>query len=350
MGLNSTTRLGLQLAAILLALIVLAARFQLRPDDPSDLYPVWLGASEVLRGNDPYRPELSEHIQLKMYGRSLTNYELQHGRDQHRFVYPAYVAFLLAPLTFLSYNTARAIACGLFAALIAASIPFWMRAVDWRPPPAILTWIVVIVLLSPISTRGLSLVQVGVLAGFLLSATALAVARNHLVLAGVFLAAASFKPQLGLLPTAWLILWSLSALEKRWHLLLAWALTLVTLITISAALVPGWIFRFLHSITAYRHYTGAPSAFDAVFGHPWSIIPTSVTFVGLAVVAWKARAADASTRQFAFALTVVLAVTAWAVPANFDTYNQLLSLPMVFLLGRMAKEKNSRHRNTELRA
>jgi hypothetical protein len=348
MKLNSTTRSRLQLAVMLLAFIVLAARFQLRPNDPSDLYPVWLGAGEVLRGSDPYRPELSERIQLKMYGRPLTDDELQHGRDQHRFVYPAFVAFILAPLTFLSYNTAQAIACGLFAALIAVSIPCWMRAVGWRPPPAILAWIVVIVLLSPISRRALSLVQVGVLAGFLLAATARSVARNHLVLAGVLLAISSFKPQVALVPTAWLVLWSLSALEKRWQLLLGWALTLGVLVAASAAVVPEWIVGFLHGMTAYRHYTGAPSAFDAIFGHPWSALPTFIAFVGLAIVAWKARAADASTRQYALALTLALAVTAWAMPANFDTYNQLLSLPMVFLLGRMAEEKNSRLRHAEL--
>ena len=107
---------GLQLVLVLLALFVLAARFRLRPDQPSDLYPVWLGAAEVLHGHDPYRQELSKRIQLQMYGRALTDYELQHGRDQHRFAYPAYVAFVLAPLTLLKYATAQAVACGILAA------------------------------------------------------------------------------------------------------------------------------------------------------------------------------------------------------------------------------------------
>jgi len=198
---------------------------------------------------------------------------------------------------------------------------------------------VVIVLLSPVTTRGLRLVQVGILAGFLLAVAALAVARNHLLLAGALLAMASIKPQLALLPIAWLLLWSLSALEKRWRLLLGLGCTLAALIAGSAALVPHWIPHFLDGLAAYRHYTGAPSAFDAVFGRPWSALPTVLAFIALALVAWKARRAEASTRAYVLALAVTFVVTVWAVPANFDPYNQLLGLPLVFFLGRMLQAK-----------
>jgi hypothetical protein len=331
----------------LLALTVLAARFRLKPDNPGDLFPVWVGAGEVLRGHDPYREEVSERIQLRVYGRKLTNYELEHGKDQHRFAYPAYTAFVLGPLTLLSYNTARALACGIFGTLIALSVPCWMRTVGWRPPPAVVAWVTVIVLLSPVTTRGLRLVQVGVLAGFLLSVATLAVANNHLLIAGVLLAAASIKPQLAILPTTWLLLWSLSALGKRWRLLLALGCTLLALIAGSVALVPQWIPHFLDGLAAYRRYTGAPSAFDAVFGRPWSTVPAVLAVAALAVVAWKARCADPPSRAYALALALALAVTVWAVPANFDPYNQLLGLPLVFFLGRMLKERFSRHEDVE---
>jgi hypothetical protein len=329
------------LALVLLALAVLAVKFRLEPYDPGDLYPVWVGTAEVLRGQDPYSEEISNRIQLRVYGRRLTEYELEHGRDQHRFAYPAYVAFVLAPLTLVTYDTARALACGIFAALIALSVLCWMRAVGWRPPPAVFAWVTVIVLLSPITNRGLRFVQVGILTGFLLSIVALAVARNHLLLAGMFLGAASIKPQLALLPTGWLLLWSVSGFGKRWHLLLGLVLALVALIAGSEALVPHWIPHFLAGLKAYRRYTGAPSAFDAIFGRSWSAIPAALVFVALAMVAWKSRFADACTREYALALALALAVTVWAVPANFDPYNQLLSLPLVFLLGRMMAERAS---------
>jgi hypothetical protein len=331
----------LQLALTLLALSLLAARFRLKPDDPGDFFPVWVGAGKVLHGRDPYGEEVAERIQLRMYGRTLTSYELEHGKDQHRFAYPAYTAFVVAPFTLLSYNIARIIACGIFAILIALSLPIWMRTMRWRPPPAMLAWIVVIVLLSPVSARGLQLVQIGIVAGFLLSVAALAVARNHLLLAGILLAVTSMKPQLALLPTLWFVLWSLSEVKNRWPLLLGFGVALTALIAASAALVPQWIPHFLHGLTAYRHYTGAPSAFDAIFGRPSSAIPTALSFAAFAAIAWKARVADPSSRSYALALALSLAVTVWAVPANFDPYNQLLCLPLVFLLGRTLKEKTS---------
>jgi len=211
MALRPVNRRVAHLVLVLLALAVLVVKFRLEPDDPGDLYPVWAGAAAVLHGHDPYSQEVSEGIQRRVYGRGLTDYELEHGRDQQRFAYPAYVAFVVAPLTLCSYDMARALACGIFAALIALSIPSWLQAVGWRPPAALFAWITVVVLLSPITSRGLRLVQVGILAGFLLSVAALAVARNHFLLAGVLLGTASIKPQLALLPTAWLLLWSLSS-------------------------------------------------------------------------------------------------------------------------------------------
>ena len=339
MRLKNASRGLVQLVLVLLPLLVLAARFRMEPDDPGDLFPVWAGTGAVLRGNDPYAAEISDRIQLREYGRKLTDYEVAHGRDQHRFAYPAYVAFVLAPLALLSYKTALALTCGIFAALVALSIPLWLRTVGWHPPPAVLAWLLTIVLLSPIATRGLRLVQVGILAGFLLSLAALAVSRNRLLLAGGWLAAASIKPQLALLPTAWLLLWALSDFRKRWHLLLGFVLTLAALISGSAVLVPQWVPHFLAGLAAYRRYTGAPSAFDAVFGRPWSLLPTALAFIALVIVAWKSRRADPSTREYAWALTLALLATAWAVPANFDPYNQLLSLPLVFLLGRVAGER-----------
>lgn len=330
------------LTLVLLALAVLAANFRLEPENPGDFFPLWFGARAVLHRHDPYSEEISKQIQLQTYGRRLTDYELEHGRDQHRFAYPAYVAFVLAPLTVCSYNTARALACGVFAALIALSVLLWLRTVGWRPPPPMLAWITVIVLLSPLTSRGLRLVQVGILAGFLLSAAALAVARDQLLLAGAFLAAASIKPQLALLPTAWFLLWSFSEFGKRWHLLLGLVLALLALIAGAAALVPQWIPHFLAGLAAYRRYTGAPSAFDAIFGRPWSAVPTALGLITLAIVAWRSRFAEASTRQYVLALTLTLAVSVWAVPANFDPYNQLLNLPLVFLLGRAMQERASR--------
>src|ERR1700678_1115872 len=65
-----------------------------------DLYPRWLGTQELLlRGRNPYGPEVSHEIQKAFYGHAVSQDYSQPGRkvDEQRFAYPLYVVFLLAP-------------------------------------------------------------------------------------------------------------------------------------------------------------------------------------------------------------------------------------------------------------
>jgi hypothetical protein len=64
----------------------------------SDLYPRWLGARELLlRGRNPYSPEMTREIQRGYYGRPLDPRLPGDPKDQQGFAYPVYVVFLLAP-------------------------------------------------------------------------------------------------------------------------------------------------------------------------------------------------------------------------------------------------------------
>src|SRR5271166_3341386 len=62
-----------------------------------DLYPRWLGTRELLlRGRNPYGPEVSHEIQIAYYGHIVTQDYSQPGRkmvDEQRFAYPVYVVF-----------------------------------------------------------------------------------------------------------------------------------------------------------------------------------------------------------------------------------------------------------------
>src|SRR5271167_3418832 len=70
-----------------------------------DLYPRWVGTRELLlRGRNPYSPEVSHEIQMGYYGHTvMQNYlETNHNIvDEQRFVYPVYVVFLMAPTVYV---------------------------------------------------------------------------------------------------------------------------------------------------------------------------------------------------------------------------------------------------------
>src|ERR1700720_607599 len=72
-----------------------------------DLYPRWLGTRELLlRGRNPYGPEVSHEIQMAYYGRIVDQENPGAGHkiiDEQRFAYPVYVVFLMAPAMYASF-------------------------------------------------------------------------------------------------------------------------------------------------------------------------------------------------------------------------------------------------------
>ncbi len=102
----------------------------------SDLYPRWLGARELLlHHRNPYSDEVSLEIQKGYYGRALDPARPGDPKDRQGFAYPVYVVFLLAPLIGFSFHSVQLFFYWLLIALTAATVPLWLRALGWRPPP-----------------------------------------------------------------------------------------------------------------------------------------------------------------------------------------------------------------------
>jgi hypothetical protein len=146
------------------------------------------------------------------------------------------------------------------------------------------------------------------------------------------LALATIKPQLTVLLVAWLMLWTVSDLRRRWRFLASFAMTLAALVVGGELVLPGWIPRFVQGLAAYRQYTGgAESCLDVLvtpaFGH-WL---TAAVLIGLAVVCWRFRTCTADSPQFFRVNATVLAVTVVVVPMIAD-YNQMLLLPAILLV------------------
>src|SRR5208282_5248088 len=79
----------------------------LKPRVLTDLYPSWYGSRELLlHHRDPYSAEVSRELEIAYYGKVLDPSVPGERQDQQRFAYPLYFVFFIAPLAWMSFQTA----------------------------------------------------------------------------------------------------------------------------------------------------------------------------------------------------------------------------------------------------
>ncbi|HZQ68901.1 MAG TPA: glycosyltransferase family 87 protein [Terriglobales bacterium] len=304
----------------------------------SDLYPRWVGVRDLLlKHQDPYSDEVTREIQLGYYGKVLDPNRPDDPKDEQRFAYPVYVAFLLAPTVKLPFSVVRSAFSWLLLLLTALTVPLWLKFLRWRISGIASVTLVLLALSTYAAVQGIKLQQLSLLAGGLIAISAALLAGGHLVLAGVLLAIASIKPQLVALPAVWFCLWSVSRWRERRNFVIALFATMAALVFGGQLLLPGWISRFLDGLRAYARYTGAVSLLDLLATRAGGTILNGLIVLGTAVVCWRARKSAVDSQVFIAVSALVLLVTVLVVPM-IAPYNQVLLLPAVFLLMRSWKE------------
>lgn len=304
----------------------------------SDLYPRWLGARELLlRGRNPYSREITLEIQRGYYGRTLDPSRPNDPKDWQGFAYPVYVVFLLAPLIKLPYHTVQIFFYWFLIALTAASVPVWLRVLNWRPPLLACGAGVVLLLGSVPAAQGIKLQQLSLLVAAAIAASAACITAGWLFSGGVILAVATIKPQL-VVPTAlWLLIWSLSDWTKRRRLVFGFAATMAALLAGAEIVLPGWWRMFLEAIRQYHQYTQNESVLDQLVnwgGARFAGDILAVIAVLLAgVVLWHVRKEPQGSREFGRATALVCALTVLIIPM-YAPYNQVLLLPAILVLWR----------------
>ena len=300
----------------------------------SDLYPRWLGTRELLlHHRDPYSPEITREIQTGYYGRPLDPQRPEDPRDEQRFAYPIYVAFLLAPTIGMPFAIVQTAGAWVLAFSTGASVWLWLWAMRWQPSRAVIGTVLVLTVGSFAALQGIKLQQLSLLVAAFMAGAAAALAAGYLVLAGVLLAIASIKPQLVVLPAGWLCLWALSNWKERRNFLLGFLLSGLLLVAAGAYLLPGWLGEFFAGLSAYNRYTGGRSLLDDLTTPRLGAMLAVLLLIGAAVVCWKWRRAPAGSNEFNFALALALAVTVVVAPM-IAPYNHLLLLPAVLLIAR----------------
>lgn len=298
----------------------------------SDLYPRWLGARELLlRGRDPYGADITREIQMGYYGRELDPSRPNDPKDQQAFAYPVYVVLLLAPTVRLPFALVHRMAFWLLAFMTAASVPLWMRAINWRGSSAAKwAWVLLTLGCFP-AIQGLKLQQLSVFVAALIAVSACAVARRRFVWAGVLLALATIKPQLVFLLILWLGIWVTGDWRSRQRLFWSFAGAMVILVGVGELLLPGWIHEFRDAMAGYYRYTGGgKSILDVMFTPMWGRLTSAILASFLLIFAYRYRHAAEGTREFHWSLALALATTVVVIPM-FAPYNQLLLLPGLML-------------------
>jgi hypothetical protein len=206
-----------------------------------------------------------------------------------------------------------------------------MDVLRWRPPKALIATLILFTLSTPQIMQGLRLRQLGLVVAFLVALSAWCVIRNHLALAGIALALSTIKPQMVVLPLAWLLLWGMSAWPRRWPLLAGFGIALASLITLGELLLPGWPHLFLNGLLAYRNYVATPSILSTVLGGSFGLVVSGITVIGLLAFAWRNRQADTASAGFIRVLAAFLLGAALILPLMYPFNQVLLLLPAMMI-------------------
>ncbi len=304
----------------------------------SDLYPRWLGARELLlRGRDPYSVDITREIQTGYYGRPLDPSRSEDPKDEQRFAYPVYVAFILGPTIGLPFAIVQKSFFWIFLCLTAASVPLWLRVMHWRPPWQTQVSLILLTAASPAVAQALKLRQLSLLVAALVVVAVLLITSNRLSLAGIVLALATIKPQLVWLLLVWLAVWIFSDWKRRSRLAFSFLITMTVLETASEMWLPNWIPRFWQAIHDYQRYTGAASVIDKMVSPSVGTAASLLSLAMAGIIFWNERRKEPSSKEFVSVVGMVLAVTVLVAP-TFAPYNQILLLAAMLQLVRDWRE------------
>ena len=297
----------------------------------SDLYPRWLGARELLRyGRDPYSPEITREIQAGYYGRPLDEHH-HDPQDQAGFAYPLYVVFLLAPTVFLPFSAVQTVFYWLFIGVAVGTVALWFKAMQWQPHKLTLFTTISLGLGNFPAIQALALRQLTIVVAGLLALALVLTVRRKFVIAGVVLALATIKPQLGIPIAMWFGLWAVSGWRERKGLLFGFLGGMAVLLISAQLALPGWLGEFYRAVVAYRKYTGGANAAEVLFGMGVGRAANILLVLITGIICWHLRRESEKSIGFCFASCFVLAATV-ALDPIFAPYNQLLLFPAYLFL------------------
>lgn len=298
-----------------------------QPPQFSDLYAPWWGAHELLlHRRNPYFPAVAHEIQTVIYGEPVNPTTDDPSGLAGGFAYPPHAALLLWPTVHMSFSAAQKLIFCVSVLVTLLSLVLWLRALNFRPPPLRWLTIALFVVGSFPAVQGLKLQNLSLIAAGFLAVTVFLLSADHLIPAGICLAASTFKPQFTVALIPWLMLWTFSDWRRRRSLARSFFLAMLFLILVSEWLMPASISSFLHVVLAYRHYTYGHSLLDVWLNPSFGPIASAILLLIVLALCWRDRSQSANSPRFVWVISLLLAVTVVVIP-TLAPHAQLLLLP-----------------------
>ena len=307
-----------------------------------DFYPIWLAARQwQSEHRDPYSSEVTRQIQIGLFGRPLDGRKPSDPPVNYReFAYPAFTELLLGLTATVEFPTLRIALVVFLTFLTALSVWLWMLALQWRIHPLWFATLVVLMLCNYPVLEGLFADQPGLIVGFLLASSVLALQQNRLALSGSLLSLTLIKPQMTLLAVMYLMLWSL-ANRDRARLWVGFLATTAFQVGASLWIWPHWITQWTRILLGYHRYATPPLVTllpGATLGAYIGPVVTVVLLVLSVGLAWQYRRAPTGSLAFWLPLSLLLAITSVALLPGQAIYDHVILIPGILLLLRHRRE------------
>ncbi len=323
---------------VMLALILLVAaltvanyRFALATPGGNDFLGRWNAAQYwLVRGVNPYDPQVSQATQRLSYGRLA---DTKHGEDLGDFLYPLPAMLFFGPFGLLPYTLARALWMTLLELCLPALVLIGIRLARWKPSGPMLG---ALMLFSALWYHGIRTVIVGdfvAIEAVLITAALLAIQRKQDIVAGILLALSLSMPQIVVFPFSFILLWALFA--RRWALISSAMLGSLVLIGVSLVLIPNWPLLWLRQLVSLPSYAvpGSPVEILARLlprGARWvNLIVSGAFLLGLGREWIRALAHGERTFQWTAQATLVVTNL---VAYGTATANYVVMLPALILI------------------
>jgi len=298
-----------------------------QPPGFSDLYAPWWASHELLlHRRNPYSSGVAREIQAIIYGAPVPSSQDDPNGIAGGFAYPPYTTLLFWPVIHTSFSAAQKIFVGTSVLLTLLSLALWLSAFRFRLPLAQWLAVALFVLGSFPALQALKLQSLSLIAAAFIAITLFLLSTGRFVFGGLFLAAATFKPQFVVALLPWLALWAIADWRHRRSMAWSFLITMVSLGLISQWLAPGWIPNFLNVVRSYRHYTYGHSLLDVWLSPAMGSVVGAFLLLSALALSWRYRSLPADSLGFLSTTSFMLAVNIVVIP-TLAPHAQLLLLP-----------------------